>query len=228
MADRLAPAFQFYANDWLADINVTMMSPAQEGAYIRLLCYAWKDPDCSLPDDDDQLAILSRLGEGWLKGGSTVVRKCFNQSGSRLVHEGLKEIRNKHLEWSNKSREGGIKSGAARRLRSVKGGSQMVEPNGNLSSSSSNKSNNYKRVVNSNSSFTPPKLDEVKRYCEERNNGINAQQFIDYYEARGWSYGKGAKMKSWRAAVRTWESNGHHVNGKTQRSIPQLETIKRY
>lgn len=52
--------------------------------------------------------------------------------------------------------------------------------------------------------FIPPNLDEVKAYCEERGNGIDAERFIDHYEARGWMLGKN-KMKNWKAAVRTWE-----------------------
>jgi hypothetical protein len=52
--------------------------------------------------------------------------------------------------------------------------------------------------------FTPPTPSEVKAYCQSRNNGINPQRFIDYYEARGWMIGKN-KMKDWKAAVRTWE-----------------------
>src|SRR5262249_53485961 len=93
-----APAFQFYANDWLSSPRIMLMSAAQEGAYIRLLCIAWNDPDCSLPDDDEQLAILSRLGEGWFNGGSTLVRKCFNQhpeKPGRLVNLRLLEEREK-------------------------------------------------------------------------------------------------------------------------------------
>ena len=54
------------------------------------------------------------------------------------------------------------------------------------------------------SSFQPPTLDEVVDYCRERNNGIDAQRFLDYYTANGWMVGK-AKMKDWRAAVRNWE-----------------------
>jgi hypothetical protein len=52
--------------------------------------------------------------------------------------------------------------------------------------------------------FTQPTVDEVKAYCVERGNGIDAEQFVDFYEARGWYIGKN-KMKSWKAAVRTWE-----------------------
>lgn len=54
--------------------------------------------------------------------------------------------------------------------------------------------------------FLKPTIEEVKKYCEERKNGIDAEYFINYYEARGWMIGKN-KMKDWKAAVRTWERN---------------------
>lgn len=55
--------------------------------------------------------------------------------------------------------------------------------------------------------FTPPTLEEVRSYCKERKNNVDAQRFIDYYESNGWQVGRN-KMKDWRAAVRTWERNG--------------------
>ena len=54
--------------------------------------------------------------------------------------------------------------------------------------------------------FTPPTLEEVKAYCAERKNNVDAQRFVDYYTSNGWLVGKN-KMKDWRAAVRTWERN---------------------
>jgi hypothetical protein len=52
--------------------------------------------------------------------------------------------------------------------------------------------------------FTPPTLQEVKAYCNERNNSVDAKKFVDFYESKGWMVGKN-KMKDWKAAVRTWE-----------------------
>ena len=52
--------------------------------------------------------------------------------------------------------------------------------------------------------FKKPTLDEVKNYCIERNNNIDAEAFIAYYESKGWTVGSG-KMKKWKAAVVTWE-----------------------
>jgi len=56
--------------------------------------------------------------------------------------------------------------------------------------------------------FKPPTLEEVEAYCLERNNGIDAQQFIDFYSSKGWMIGKN-KMKDWKAAVRTWEQRNN-------------------
>ena len=54
--------------------------------------------------------------------------------------------------------------------------------------------------------FTAPSLEEVKEYCEERKNNVDAERFIDYYTANGWKVGKNP-MKDWKAAVRSWERN---------------------
>lgn len=52
--------------------------------------------------------------------------------------------------------------------------------------------------------FVKPSLDEVRAYCEERNNGVDAENFFNFYEAKGWKIGKDA-MRDWKAAIRTWE-----------------------
>ncbi|OLR58265.1 hypothetical protein BHF70_00660 [Anaerostipes sp. 494a] len=61
------------------------------------------------------------------------------------------------------------------------------------------KNNNIKR-------FTPPTYEQVSSYCLERNNSVDANVFIDFYESKGWMVGKN-KMKDWKAAVRNWERN---------------------
>ena len=63
--------------------------------------------------------------------------------------------------------------------------------------------------------FVKPTLEEVQAYCAERNKGVDAQKWFDYYSANGWKVGKNP-MKDWKASVRTWERSGD--NGK-HRSI---------
>jgi len=52
--------------------------------------------------------------------------------------------------------------------------------------------------------FIIPTLEEIKAYCEERGNNVDAERFHAYYSSNGWRVGKN-KMKDFRAAVRLWE-----------------------
>ena len=61
--------------------------------------------------------------------------------------------------------------------------------------------------------FKPPTLEEVQQYCLERNNNIDPQRFVDYYTSNGWMVGR-AKMRDWKASVRTWEQNEKKVFNK--------------
>ena len=53
--------------------------------------------------------------------------------------------------------------------------------------------------------FVPPTINEVKAYCVERKNTVDAERFFDFYSANGWVQGRGKPIKDWKAAVRTWE-----------------------
>lgn len=62
----------------------------------------------------------------------------------------------------------------------------------------------YKKENIKRKKFNKPTVEEIKNYCLERNNGINAEAFYDFYESKDWLIGKN-KMKDWKACVRTWE-----------------------
>jgi hypothetical protein len=68
--------------------------------------------------------------------------------------------------------------------------------------------------------FEKPTLAEVEQYCKERQNGINASDFIDHYEANGWKVGKGGlPMKDWQAAIRNWEKYNRNGNNSTSARV---------
>lgn len=50
----------------------------------------------------------------------------------------------------------------------------------------------------------PPDVEWVREYCSTRNNGVDADAFMSFYESKGWKVGN-QHMKDWQAAVRTWE-----------------------
>ena len=64
--------------------------------------------------------------------------------------------------------------------------------------------NNNITYSNKKEHFKKPNIEDVKNYCILRNNNIDAEAFIDFYESKDWKIGKN-KMKDWKAAIRTWE-----------------------
>jgi len=71
---------------------------------------------------------------------------------------------------------------------------------------------------NVSSRFAPPTVEDVREYCIERKNGIDPERFVNHYESKGWKIGK-SPMKSWKAAVRTWELND-------KKDTPPMRTFK--
>lgn len=89
------------------------------------------------------------------------------------------------------------------------------QSNNNQSTNNQQQTNNDKeRIKNEKRNFIPPTLEEVKKYCQERMNSVDAGMFIDFYESKGWMVGKN-KMRDWKACVRTWEKS-NKSNSKSQ------------
>ena len=93
-----------------------------------------------------------------------------------------------------------------------------------------NVKNDKNEKKNNRGKFIPPSIDEIKEYCKERNNNIDAEQFHDFYSSKNWFVGKN-KMKDWKAAVRTWERNNKKEEPRTTRGSDYVraerERIKR-
>ena len=123
-----SPAFLFYPGDWIRSTPITLMTPAEEGALIRLWCVAWESGNCSLPDDDKQLAVLSRMGPNWKRSGAKL-RAEFRADGGRLYHDKLLAELQRQKHWREKSSAGGKRSAEKRRQGKggSNGGSSVVE-----------------------------------------------------------------------------------------------------
>ena len=54
--------------------------------------------------------------------------------------------------------------------------------------------NNNITYSNNKVRFKKPDVNEISDYCKERNNGLDAETFFDFYESKDWKVGKN-KMK---------------------------------
>ena len=69
------------------------------------------------------------------------------------------------------------------------------------------------------SRFTPPTVDEVKVYCQERGSSVDPEKFVDFYSANGWKQGKNKPIVDWKAAVRTWERSDAQQKAQDQNRV---------
>ena len=100
-------------------------------------------------------------------------------------------------------------------------GEKEIEIEKELELDSSAKSTTTKRKR-----FEKPSISDIKQYCMERNNNIDASQFFDYYESNGWKVGKNS-MKDWKAAVRTWERSEYRKpNSKKNSKEDAINVVK--
>lgn len=76
--------------------------------------------------------------------------------------------------------------------------------------------------------FKKPSLDDVKNYCILRNNNIDAEAFIAFYESKGWMVGSN-KMKNWKQAIITWEKRDakRQTMGKLHSQINEWQEAKK-
>jgi len=72
--------------------------------------------------------------------------------------------------------------------------------------------------IKGSSRFQKPTLEDIRQYCQEKELNVDAEQFYNFYESKGWVVGK-SPMKNWRAAVCTWS--------KREKEIPQRKRATR-
>lgn len=107
-----APAFQFYPKDFLADERVRLMSLAERGAYITLICHCWSEG--TIPADVATLARVIGTPETALRKLWPAVAPCFRPAAhdaGRLVHPRLEREIKKQRAFRRKQAENGRKGG---------------------------------------------------------------------------------------------------------------------
>ena len=194
--------------------------------WFKLLCLAGKQNRDGLLMLNDKLAYTEEMLSTVFRRPLNTVRlalKTFEQFGMIEIVDGTICISNweKHqntdklAQMREYNRIAQQKSRAKRKLLSAVNDSQEnVNDSQGTDIEEDTEEEKEKKNNTRTKRFTPPTIEEVKAYCVERKNNVDAERFVDYYTANGWLVGKN-KMKDWKAAVRTWERNSTNF-GKAQ------------
>lgn len=147
--DDKPPAFQFYPDDFSSDGIVEAMTTTEVGAYILLLCKAWREePPGSIPNDDRVLARWTRLTPGeWAECRTGVLAAFTLGIDTRWHQKRLRKEYQKLVAYQKERSETGRKGAISRWLshRSAIGlaNAPPLAKNGSSSSSSSSSSKKF-------------------------------------------------------------------------------------
>lgn len=224
---RKAPAFQFYADDFLA--GTSDMNAEEVGSYIRLLCHQWTKG--GIPNDEDRAGRMAGLmGSPSLR---YVLAKFSLCDDGMLRNERLEQVRAEQEAYKSKQATAG-RNGAEKRWSKWQ---KHGDPNGDLNGvaiatpmatawpedSSPSPSPTPDLNLNTNLSvgasaprtrFVPPSREELDAQATKIGlPAIEVEKFMAHYESNGWRVGKNP-MKSWTGAMTkwklTWSENQNH------------------
>ena len=128
--------------------------------------------------------------------GTIVIEKVKSMIGSASDTDGARRVR--------RFREKQKLQNVTDTLQSVTG---CVTKDNESKSKSKSKSKSYIERNSKERKFTPPTLQEVQSYCQERNNNVDPKTFFDYYSSNEWKDSKGNQVKNWKQKLITWENH---------------------
>lgn len=108
------PYFPFYVSDFISDSKVEAMATIEIGAYVLLLCKAWREnPPGTLPDDDNLLARWAKLSDSvWLEHKSYIMGPFVLKNGKwhqKRMKEEAKKMLARFKERSKSGQKGAKK-----------------------------------------------------------------------------------------------------------------------
>ena len=131
-----SPAFQFYPSDFLGSTKVQLMSAAEVGAYVLLLCACWQDG--GIPRDSRRLAVLARMKpKQFDRAWEDLLSECFVVKGDRYVNARLEVERKKQADYRRQQKERADKGWQSRKTATALPEARHQSGNALQSSSSS-------------------------------------------------------------------------------------------
>ena len=111
------PYFPFYPGDFVIDTQ--HLSTAEVGAYMKLLCAAWMQDDCSLPSDDRMLQRITGIrGAAWKLSKDTLLSFWDQNQEGRIYQKRLTMEREKVIAMvAQKSHAGKVSQAKRKSLK---------------------------------------------------------------------------------------------------------------
>lgn len=139
-------------------------------------------------------ALLEYSSTGAAQNLPGVERVLFPTMKEQIDRDG-----ERYIERCNTNRENVL-----RRYTNVD--ERIREPTKPTKKKENSKTSTMSKQSQSTRPFHPPTLEDVEKYCRERNNGVDAKRFYDYYADADWTDQNGKKVRNWKQKIiAVWE-----------------------
>jgi uncharacterized protein YdaU (DUF1376 family) len=189
------PAFLFYPNDYLG--GTLGMTFEEKGAYIELL--------------------MLQFNRGHMDGhmvGQTV-GQIFGRIQNKFIVDDNGLYYNERLEYEINKRKQYTES----RKNNLTGYNQHTKKRGHMGGVMTSHMENENEDINIDvikdlkgvkggrkKGITPPTLEDVKNYCAQRKNNVDAKMFWESYDVAGWYDSTGKPVLNWKQKIiNVWE-----------------------
>jgi uncharacterized protein YdaU (DUF1376 family) len=207
MSLRNQPYIPLYVQDFLTDEKLMVCSASATGIYIRLLCIMHKSEEYGtilLKQKDKQTEskvknFALKLAKFMPYPVDEIMSALEELLSENVIQNGGDKLMQKRMVYDNDI--------SIKRAEAGKKGGLKTQEFAKAKSKASTEYENeieYEDEIKDVAKKIPPKIEDVKTYCKERNNNVDPDKWFDFYTSKGWMVGKN-KMKDWKAAVRTWE-----------------------
>ena len=107
------PALPFWTDAYIGD--TAHLTNEEHGVYLRLLMFAWRSPDCRLPDDDKRISIMVGLTEKKWKAMRPVIVAFWTVENGSWTQKRLTKERDFVRGKSQKNRDAAKASAPCRK-----------------------------------------------------------------------------------------------------------------
>lgn len=181
---------------WLALLGYC--AEQENGGVIRD-CVTWKDRQWQQTCGVTQAEVSSVSALWTPESGS--IRVLFYPTAKEIEIKAKREGGRKGGATSSPAKVEAARTNGAQLNPSLTQADPKLTPNGREGKGIEGKEKKEKGSPR----FSPPTVEEVRAYIQEKGYGFKAETFVAHYQSNGWNVGGKSAMKDWRACCTTWE-----------------------
>jgi len=91
---------------------------------------------------------------------------------------------------------------------------------------STNDKQSTKNITKDSKRFIKPSIQEIEKFCKEKDYCVDAVLFFNHYESVGWKVGK-SSMKSWKATLVGWNHRNEQRKNPQSKHKVELTTYEK-